>query len=183
MFFLVAAAIVAGLAAWTDVRSGHIPNGLTLGALVAGIASRVVVGGLAAGWRGALAGGAYSIAGALLCGLVPGLMYWSGGAGGGDVKLFAALGAFCHPMLGLEVETYSFVAAAMIAPMKLAYDGTLLRTLGRSLALVLNPLRPRERREPVPREAMTWFRMGPAIFVGVTASLLLRWSGGSAWRP
>jgi prepilin peptidase CpaA len=183
MLFLLAAAIVAGLAAWTDIRTGKIPNGLALGALGGGIVARIVVGGLAAGWHGALIAGAYSMAGALLCGLIPGAMYWFGGAGGGDVKLFAALGALCLPMLGLEVETYSFVAAAVLAPMKLAYDGTLLRTLGRSLALALNPLRPQAKRQAVPREVMTWFRMGPAIFVGVAASLVLRWPWGSPWRP
>ena len=161
MLFLVAAAVVAGLAAWMDIRTGKIPNALTLGALVAGVVGRTIAGGLAGGVHGALAGGGFSIAGALLCGLVPAVMFWFGGAGGGDVKLFAALGALCQPMLGLEVETYAFVAAAVIAPMKLAYDGTLLRTLGRSLALIVNPLRRPEKREEVPREAMTWFRMGP----------------------
>jgi prepilin peptidase CpaA len=184
MLFLIAATAVAGVAAWTDLRSGTIPNWLTLGALAAGVAARTVVAwALVGGWRAGLASGGYAIAGALFCALVPGIMYWLGGAGGGDVKLFAALGALCQPVLGLEVVTYAFAAAAILAPIKLAYDGTLLKTLGRSLSLVVNPLRPRERREPVPAEAMTWFRMGPAIFLGAAASVASRWSWGALWTP
>ncbi len=86
-----------------------------------------------------------------------------------------------QPMLGLEVEVYAFVAAAILAPAKLAYDGTLLRTLGRAATLAVNPLRPRDKRTEVPRELMTWFRMGPAVFLGAAASLYFRW--GLPWRP
>jgi hypothetical protein len=68
--------------------------------------------------------------------------------------------------------------------MMMAYRGTLIATLRRTLALVLNPLRPAPRREAVPRELMSWFRMGPAVFVGAAASLLLRLTwGSSTWQP
>jgi prepilin peptidase CpaA len=176
--YLAAATGVAALAAWTDLRSGRIPNWLTLGALLAGVVARAVSGWMFfGGLRGALLSGGYSIAGALVCGLVPFLLYWLGGAGGGDVKLFAAIGALCHPAMGLEIETYSFVAAALIAPAVLAYKGKLLATLGRSLALATNPLRPQERRREIPHELMTWFRMGPAVFLGAAMTTLLQWPG------
>jgi prepilin peptidase CpaA len=116
-----------------------------------------------------------SALGALLCILVPAFMYWRGAIGGGDLKLFAAIGALCHPMDGLEMETYAFIAAALIAPAKLAYSGQLFQTLGRSLALVTNPFRKAENRKEIPPEMMTWFRLGPAIFVGAAATVLLHW--------
>jgi prepilin peptidase CpaA len=175
-FFVIAAAFVAGVAAWTDTRSGHIPNWLTLGALALGLVGHTVVGWrFGDGWHDGLAEGGEALGGALLCSLVPLLMYWRGAIGGGDVKLFAALGALCQPMAGLEVETYSFIAAALIAPAKLAYQGMLFKTLGRSLALVGNAFRRPERRREIPAEVMTWFRLGPAIFLGTAATLLTHW--------
>jgi hypothetical protein len=78
-------------------------------------------------------------------------------------------------MIGLEVETYAFVAAALIAPARLAYRGQLLQTLRRSLLLVVNPLRRADKREPIPEEMMTWFRLGPAIFLGAATTALLHW--------
>ncbi len=175
-YFVIFAAAVSAVAAWTDSRSGQIPNWLTFGAMVLGIVAHVSFGWMMGdGWRGALSEGGHSMAGMLLCGLVPGFMYWRGAIGGGDVKLFAALGALCLPMIGLELETYSFVAAALIAPAKLAYEGVLLKTLGRSLALIANPLRQPERRREIPAEMMTWFRLGPAIFLGAAATAVVHW--------
>ncbi len=176
VYFLIAAAVVAGAAAWTDSRSGHIPNWLTLGTLGVAVVGHVVMGGLFdGGWRGALWGGAFSLGGAALCVAVPAFMYWRGAIGGGDVKLFAAIGALCLPMVGLEVEMYAFAAAALIAPAKLAYHGLLFRTLGSSFALLLNPFRKQESRRDVPPELRTWFRLGPAIFLAAAATVVLHW--------
>jgi prepilin peptidase CpaA len=176
VYFVIAAAAVAGIAAWTDSRSGQIPNWLTFGAMALGIVAHAFFGWkMGGGWRGAVAEGGHSIGGLLLCAVVPGFMYWKGAIGGGDVKVFAALGALCQPLAGLEVETYSFVAAALIAPAKLAYDGVLLKTLGRSLALIVNPFRKADKRREIPAEMMTWFRLGPAIFLGAAATALVHW--------
>jgi prepilin peptidase CpaA len=114
-----------------------------------------------------------AIAGAVLCSLAPGLMYWKGGMGGGDLKLFAALGALCQPMIGIEAEMYAFVAAALIAPARLAYEGRLFAVLKNSFALLLNPLRSAKNKRVVPPEMMTWFRLGPAVFVGMLATLVV----------
>lgn len=174
--FLSVALLVALIAAWTDARTGHIPNWLTFGALAAGLVGHLLAGTQSGGgWRGALFGVGFAAGGAALCAVVPLFMYWRGAIGGGDLKLFAALGAICLPMAGLEVETYAFIAAALIAPAKLAYDGVLLQTIGRSITLVANPFRKAENRRPLPPELMTWFRLGPAIFVGVAVTTLLHW--------
>jgi prepilin peptidase CpaA len=170
--FLMAATLITAIAAFTDYRSGHIPNWVTLPALCAG-----VVGHLGYGWyrfgftEGVIEGGT-AIAGAALCSLAPGLMYWKGGMGGGDLKLFAALGALCQPMIGIEAETYAFVVAALVAPARLAYQGRLFAVLKNTFALLMNPLRSAKAKREVPPEMMTWFRLGPSIFIGMVAALV-----------
>lgn len=174
MYFLIAAAAVAGVAAFTDARTGHIPNWLSGGALGAALLLHLIVGWrFSHSWRGGLINVGFSVGGALMCAAIPAFLYLRGAIGGGDVKLFAALGALCQPMAGLEVETYAFIAAALIAPAKLAYQGVLLQTIGRSLAMVTNPFRKAENRKVVPPELMTWFRLGPAIFLGSIITIIL----------
>jgi prepilin peptidase CpaA len=107
-----------------------------------------------------------ALAGVIVCSLAPGLLFWKGAMGGGDLKLFAAIGAMCQPLIGLEAEMYAFVVAAVLAPARMAYEGRLLEVLKNSLSLFLNPLRSREKRREIPPEMMTWFRLGPAVFVG-----------------
>jgi prepilin peptidase CpaA len=175
VYFLIFAALIAAVAAWTDSRTGHIPNWLTLGALGLGLLGHLVAGA-SYGWRDALAQFGFAVGGMLACAAVPALMFQRGAIGGGDVKLFAALGALCQTVIGLEVETYAFVVAAVFALGGMAYRGTLAGTLGRSLALVTNPLRKAEKRREVPTEMMTWFRLGPAIFVGAAMTLLAHWN-------
>jgi prepilin peptidase CpaA len=176
LYFLIAAAAVAGVAAWTDAKTGHIPNWLTLGALGAALVAHFFAGiAFTHSWRGGFTGLGASAAGAVVCALVPAFFYWRGAIGGGDIKLFAAIGALCHPMDGLEAETYAFIAAALIAPAQLAYKGLLFQTLGRSLALVVNPFRKAENRKETPPELMTWFRLGPSIFVGAAVMVLMHW--------
>jgi len=172
--FLIAAVVLTGVAAWTDYRTGLMPNWLTLGALPAAIVAHFAYGWYNADLSTGLSEAAYAFAGALFCSVGPGFMYWKGGMGGGDLKLFAALGALCQPMLGIEVQAYAFVIAAIIAPARLAYEGKLFQVLGASLSLVVNPLRQKENRREVPSEMLTWFRLGPAIFAATLISLLLR---------
>lgn len=171
--FLVGASVLTACAAWTDLRTGHIPNRLTIGGLALAVAAHFVHGTSLAGLGAGLRQGALALGGALLCAVVPLLMYLRGGMGGGDVKLFAALGAALHPLVGLEAETYAFVSAAVIAPAKLAWDGVLLRTLWNTAALVTNPFRAPSRRREVPESMRAWFRLGPAVFMGTLATVVV----------
>lgn len=175
MVFLISAAIVALAGAVIDFRTGHIPNGLTLGAWGAALAAHLAHGGWQAGLAGALGESGRALFGSLACAAIPLLMYAKGGMGGGDVKLFAAIGAMVLPLAGLEAQTYTFVAALFLAPARLAYDGVLFRTLRNTLSILLNPLRREEARAPVPDELKTWFRLGPSIFLGVLATLVTHW--------
>jgi prepilin peptidase CpaA len=175
--FLVAAVILALVAAWTDFRTGEIPNWLTLSVLglapIAHVASAILV--THATKQDALMCGAYSLGGGVLAGVVPLFLYSRGGIGGGDVKLFAAIGALLRPMVGVEAEMFGFFAAAMIAPARLAYDGKLLLTMKNAAAIAVNPFLPAAKKFQVQVEMMTWFRMGPAIFLGVLVTALTEW--------
>ncbi|MGE5786855.1 MAG: prepilin peptidase [Myxococcales bacterium] len=169
------AVLVGAIAAATDLRNGRIPNQLTLPAMLLGVA----VHGAFSGIAGALE----SVVGLLVCAAVPGIVYWAtkGAAiGGGDLKLFGALGALLGPMHGLEVELSSFLLLGVFAFFRLAYLGQLSRALLTSLQLVAGPLVPAlKRRVATNGLVMTEMRMGPAIAVAILTVLglphLMKW--------
>jgi prepilin peptidase CpaA len=152
------AVVIAAIAAITDRKTGHIPNWLTLPPIAIG----PFFHGLTAGADGFL--GALLAIG--ICGVVPLLMFWKGGMAGGDVKLFAAIAAMCGVDVGIEAQLLSFVVAGIYALGRLAWEGSLLRTLGNSVFLGLNPLLPQRMRRPISPELLHQLRLGGAIFAG-----------------
>jgi len=168
------ALFVAATAAFCDWRRGEIPNWLTLPAILLAPWSY----GLAFGIEYAL----HSLAAGFLAGLVPYLLFRRGAIGGGDVKLFGALGAVMgfDLLLGVEIQLAAFVAALAVASAALAWRGVLTRTLKNALAVGFGPMLPeRWRREPC-GELTAPVRMGAPIFVatGIFAAphLLLAWA-------
>jgi prepilin peptidase CpaA len=114
---------MAAAAAITDARTGRIPNWLTLPV----VALAPVVHGVTGGIEGFV----LSLVGMILCGLPPLVVYRRGGMGGGDVKLFAALGATAGATRGLEVQTLAYCIAALVVIVACARRrelGPLLRT-------------------------------------------------------
>jgi prepilin peptidase CpaA len=102
-----AALLVALAACFTDVRTRRIPNWLTFGAALAGVAYQVAAGGtngFAAGTLGWLVGAAFFF-----------LPFALGGLGAGDVKLMAALGAWLGPSEVIWLGLYTGVAGGVIA--------------------------------------------------------------------
>jgi prepilin peptidase CpaA len=99
-FFL----LIVGLtvtAALIDFRSQRIPNWLTVTILFSGFVVNLVRVAWYAGqqpepnfWGGLLAGFLFSLIGFLLCFGIFFLMWMAGTCGGGDMKLFAAIGAW-----------------------------------------------------------------------------------------
>lgn len=162
------------VAAYFDWRKGEIPNWLTLPALAIGPLLHFALGAKVSASAGLNEAGV-SVFGALVCAIVPVLLYRQNAIGGGDVKLFAAVGAICQPMIGIEAEMYGFLAAALVAPIRLAYDGKLLRTLKNALFVAMNPILPKEKRQEIEPEAMSWFRLGPAVFAGMVLTAALHW--------
>jgi prepilin peptidase CpaA len=178
---LLACVLFTGVAAFCDFRTGHIPNRL----IVAGL---VVALGLQLGVRVLLArspeSGVFAELGAALlnvglgvvaCSLVPLVLYRLEAIGGGDVKLLMVLGAFLGPMLGLEIELYSFIVVALYAPARLAYEGRLVRMLSNSALILANPFMPKEKRRPLGPELLTSLRFGPAVFVAAGVVCAMRW--------
>ena len=116
---------VAALAAVTDVRTGRVPNLLTLGAAAAALV-----------FHGVSAGGAGLMTSALgvLVGLALFLPFFVlGGMGGGDVKLLAALGAWLGPIGAVKAAVCAALAGGILAVM-VAVGGGYLREAFRNLS-------------------------------------------------
>lgn len=172
---MITAAGVAAVGAGFDARTGHIPNWLTLGALGCAPVAHAVVG-LARHLplTEALERAGYSVLG-VACALVPLVLFKKGAMGGGDVKLFAAIGALCGFEVGLDIVLHSFVVAAILAVAVVVYKGKLLRMMKNVGTVFLNLLR--RAKKPVAEETFTAYRMGPAIFLATALEVLLRWRG------
>lgn len=125
-----------------DWRTRKIPNYLTLGGVVFGLALH----GADAGLRGA----AFALLGAVLCLGLPLVQFARGEMGGGDVKLFAAVGAIVGPSVGFDAEAFTFALALFVLwPYRLVRAGWRGRTV--KVAPVI---------------------LGPAVFVGLLLSML-----------
>jgi prepilin peptidase CpaA len=101
-YFMLGALIAAVIGAGSDVRARRIPNWLTYGSLVTGIALRTILGS----WHGL----GQAVGGALVGGGVFFVLFIAGGMGAGDVKLMAAVSAWA----GLK-ESGSLLLATALA--------------------------------------------------------------------
>ncbi len=105
--FEVAAVVLAGSAAATDIRSARVPNALTLAAAVLGLLSHAVLSG-GQGFAASAIG--------LLTGLVVFFPFFALRAmGAGDVKLMAALGAWLGWQPTIHVALYGAIAGGVMA--------------------------------------------------------------------
>jgi prepilin peptidase CpaA len=173
--FFVAIA-VAAIGAVFDWRKGQIPNWLTVPTILVAPLLHIARFSIAKQPLDiALQEGAFSIGGAVLCAVVPALLHRQSAIGGGDLKLFVALGALFQPVLGVEAQMYGFFAGAILAPARLAYEGKLLSTLKNALAIGANFFLPKTKQRTVDATALHWFRLGPAIFLGVLLTVYLHW--------
>ncbi len=175
--FLIVAVAAAFLAALIDWRTGQIPNWLTLGLLAIAPVAHAVADGVTGGLNAASVSFGFSVLGAAVCALAPLMIWLSGGGGGGDLKIFAALGALLGSSLGLEAEMYAFIGASLYSMAWMAYEGKLLQTLSRTASLVINPFLPAAKRRVLPEAMMTELRFGPSIFLGTLLAAYLNWRG------
>ncbi|MBT8467633.1 MAG: A24 family peptidase [Deltaproteobacteria bacterium] len=164
---------VSATAAFCDWRRGEIPNWLTLPVLVLAPVSY----GIAFGIEYAL----HSLAAGLLGGLVPYLLFRRGAMGGGDVKLFGALGALMgfDLLFGVELQLAACVAALVAASGALVWKGVLVSTLTNAVVVALRPVLPRRwHREPCNMLAVP-IHMGAPVFAATllfaAPHLLLAW--------
>lgn len=174
--FLVATLLVAGVAALSDWRTGHIPNWLTLGALAIAPFAHAA-NAVANGIKGtdAVINGCFAFVGAAICGVVPILLYRAEAIGAGDIKLLLAIGALLKPLYGFEAEMYSFFAAGLFAPARLAYEGRLFAVIRNTMMVVANPFLPKDKKKKLDPQMLTWFRFAPSIFIGTLVTAIIHW--------
>jgi prepilin peptidase CpaA len=124
------ATIVAGTAigAAIDVRTRRVPNPLTMGLAALGVVYAACgIGGLSLG--GSLAGLALGLAV-----MLPGHLI--GATGAGDVKLFAAAGAFVGPAHILTAFLYTALAGGALAVVISLWRRRLRETVGGTALLI-----------------------------------------------
>ena len=92
--------------------------------------------------------------------------------GGGDVKLFAALGAVGGMSLGIEAQLLGLTTGVLFALVALARQRQILALLANTLRLASNPLLPRTRRRPVEPTAMHSLRLGLPILIGTLLAVM-----------
>lgn len=172
LFWLLALGLTA-LSAVRDVQHGLIPNRLLLAAAVLGLVLHAGFGAAAGGVSGVLSAILHGFLGSVACALLPLLLYALGGLGGGDVKLFAALGLLTGPLLGLEVQLYAFALGGVYAGARLAYEGLLLSSVWRSLMLLIGGRR--DASIDLSCAART-IRFAPAICGGALLMTAMHWS-------
>ena len=113
-YFLMSAAVIAGIGAVTDARTRRIPNWLTY----TGVATALSTKFMLSGWSGlANASAGVLVAGGIFC-----ILFLLGGMGGGDVKLMTAVGAWSGPGHAVPILIATAVSGGFLA---LAY---ILRT-------------------------------------------------------
>lgn len=157
---------VTGVAAYTDVKAGSIPNWLTYPLFAVGPAIFWFQFGVNGVWDSAL--------GILVCGLVPLMMWRSGGMGGGEVKLLAGLGALTGFLAGIEIEFYAMAAGAIGGLVILARRRRLIPALANLFFMIMNRLLPRKWRRDVTKELKHEVRIGPYILAGTVVAVALR---------
>jgi len=171
------ALVLVAVCTWTDLRSGKIPNAVTLPFAVCGL----LLAGLSAGATGAKG----SFLGMLVGFAVFLIPYVAGGMGGGDVKLMASVGALVGFPHIAYVILYTAVAGGVIALAVSAWRRQVGHTLRSTWRVVLHVILGLTRLQagdrPRPAELMAGHRSvgsipyAAAVAVGTSAYLLFGW--------
>jgi prepilin peptidase CpaA len=169
---MVAACAVGAL---VDLRTGNIPNWLTLGLVgFAPLCHAALAWSRHHSWPAASMALAASLGGAAVSAMLPAFLYRVGGLGLGDVKLFAAIGATCGVFVGLYAQTYAYVLAMVYALVLVAWRGKLAATLANVKGLVTARSGRDGAGEPA-RASFTEVRFGPAIAAGMCVAAWAQW--------
>lgn len=177
---IYACVAVVLLATITDVASRKIPNVVTLGGLVVGLMLHSATGWVDGGAKGAGLGFARAMVGVAVCGIIPVMSYARREMGGGDVKLFAAIGALCGPVLGFDVQACAFlVLMVVVTPWRLVRHGALRVGLRNAGLVVTNWFRPKDQKLATEPVKMPPVIMAPSILMGFCLAAVrhgvLRW--------
>ena len=125
---LTAVALLLFGALYTDILSGIIPNRMTFGFAVAGLIIQAVVG-----WPHVFTTTGIWATGLATGGLLLLIPYVHRAAGGGDLKLFAAIGAIIGPWQVCQIFLFSCAAWGVFSLLILARV-PLIRNMGVALS-------------------------------------------------
>ena len=160
---------IACVAAWCDARTRRIPNGLTLPAIVVGLAFGL--------WPEDPIGIPARVFGLALAFVPCFLLFHARVLGGGDVKLFAALGALIGADAVLPLLLHSFLGGTALALAWVALRGQLVASF-RELGGMLRAVAGGGSLEPTGAATALALPLAPAILLGLV------WTGlaASGWR-
>lgn len=177
--FYLALVCLTILTSYTDLRHMVIPKSLTVSGLALGVVMNLVRGA----WMGAegqrvwllppsvgnglLDGLVFTLAGFLVAFAVMFFMYVLGTCGGGDVKLFCALGAWLGPFLIVFLYAASLVALLLLMMVVLLKNGL----YPSAVRATLEAAKPGNERR---RSKKKW-RIAYGLPVAVATTLLLLW--------
>lgn len=160
--------VIVCAAAVSDFFTRRIPNLLTFGGLLFGLVAHGSMGFVDGGAHGALRGVLLSLLGAFLCGLLPFISFVRRQMGGGDVKLFAAIGAMVGPSLGIDAQIATFVFVLFVLyPWAAVRCGAVREKLQRLRAKLRGESLASQAAIKVPRVIL-----GPAILLGFCVAML-----------
>jgi prepilin peptidase CpaA len=177
---LMALGVLLALAVWTDARQRRIPNVLVLVTLMAGIFLNLADTasdartGLFTTEPGAL-GLWFSLAGAFT-GLLFFLPMWLLRAlGAGDVKLFAAVGAFAGPAATVNLALCVLLAGGLLAIARLMlFPGKEL--VRHNMVALLGQLRPGSASPGFDARSQTAWRMPYAVAIAAGVAFYATWT-------
>lgn len=150
------------LAALLDVRQRRIPNWISLGGMLAGLALWT--------WHAGLSGLSISLAGLLLGGALFLPFYIARGMGAGDVKLMGAVGAFLGPYHVLAATIVVALLGGVIAAWAAYRQKRLKAALRDTLLVVLRQQSPKTLAQTTRHDAIPY---GLAIASGTLIYLML----------
>src|SRR5437879_6152679 len=157
--------VLVSLAAWSDLRTRRIPNSITVTGAAAGLLSHAFYHGVS--------GAVQSLAGAGLGLAIFLVFYVAGGMGAGDVKLFAAVGAFAGPQAVVVVFVFTALlgglAALALALWWRRLGGTVVGTGGMLICRVCF----NELRAPAASPELLRLAFGAVIVGGTLFSLIV----------
>jgi prepilin peptidase CpaA len=170
--------IVVAVATFTDLRTRRIPNWLVLPFLLAG----VVVSPMRPDWQGSNHGFGWhglgqSLAGLSLGLLINGIPFLMGWTGGGDVKLFAAIGAWVGPEQFFWAFFFTALAGGIMALGWAAYSSFLKKLFTRVGKFIFGGTQREMSSDLEPATASSLKRKmpyAPAIAVGTLLSFFAR---------
>ncbi len=159
--------LIALWISWGDLRTRRIPNYLTCGTALTGIAYNFAVSGL---------GGLETAVLGLLLGIgLLTLPYLLGGMGAGDVKALGALGAWLGPTGTLYLFCYMAVAGGLMSLAVMVWKGLLWQKIRQAWAYLINlVLCPGRNKDaaPAPMPAIKGIPYGVAIALGMGMLLI-----------